>query len=96
MWPPRRSATAPRPPRRAAALMWLRARLAAVSQRVPARMAEPVTCDNRFTAPRAAPRGAPQFPQNLWPSPRDAPHRAHLSTRHLYPREVPPYMTRPL
>ena len=31
------------------------------------------------------PAGAPQFPQNLWPSPRDAPHRAHLSTRHLYP-----------
>jgi len=31
------------------------------------------------------PTGAPQFRQNRWPSPRDAPHRAHLSTRHLYP-----------
>jgi hypothetical protein len=41
------------------------------------------------------PAGAPQFPQNLWPSPRNASHRAHLSTRHLYPGHGAPYITWP-
>ena len=36
------------------------------------------------------PTGAPQCPQNRCPSPRDAPHRAHLSTRYLYPPARPP------
>jgi hypothetical protein len=36
------------------------------------------------------PAEAPQFPQNRWPTPSGAPHRAHLSTRHLYPGHLDP------
>jgi hypothetical protein len=56
----------------------------------------PQAWQNRFPAITGSPHAgqppaeAPQFPQNLWPSPRDAPHRAHLSTRHLYPAQVAP------